>query len=65
MGDDHDAKRDGKGDAKAGAKPGRFLGSLRDALAAAGRDDQTRMPVAAAIEPPAAVAQFPPPFPKK
>ena len=65
MGDDHDAKRDGKGDAKAGAKPGRFLGSLRDALAAAGRDDQTRMPVAAAIEPPAAVAQLPPPLPKK
>ena len=34
-----------------GAKPGRFLGSLKDALAAASRDDTQRGPAPAAAEP--------------
>ena len=34
-----------------GAKPGRFLGSLKDALAAASRDDTQRGPAPTAAEP--------------
>ena len=63
MGDDGERGQPGK-------PPQRFLGSLRDALAAAGRDDHTKAPVAMAgaapqpATPPAAV-QLPPPLPKK
>ena len=47
--------------------PQRFLGSLRDALAAAGREDHTKTPAAATpvAEVPPAAAQLPPPLPKK
>jgi len=45
----------------AGRTPGRFLGSLREALAAAGKDDTIRQP--GAVDTPAPPAPEPPPAP--
>jgi hypothetical protein len=57
-------------DDKDGKAPGGFLGSLRDALAAAGRDDPAKLPmrqpaaVPAAGSTPPPLPAFPPAFPK-
>jgi hypothetical protein len=44
-------------------KPGGFLGSLRDALAAAGRDDPAKLPMRMPVSPAPVAAMTPPPLP--